>query len=168
MRTYKAERLLAKAADLGSQLVVFPEAFIGGYPRGSSFELAIGARTAKGRDDFRKYHASAIDVPGLEVERLAEMAKKYKVFLVMGVIEKEGYMLYCTVVFFDSQGIEIYCAPTADARETWQASMTHENPFKVSHSCNAHIFSCVGASPRLYQEYKTRDIQLAISIRIEL
>lgn len=60
----KAERLLAEAADNGSQLVVFPEAFIGGYPRGSSFELAIGARTAKGRDDFRKYHASAIDVPG--------------------------------------------------------------------------------------------------------
>ncbi|KFK24491.1 hypothetical protein AALP_AAs41788U000200 [Arabis alpina] len=104
MRTDKAERLLAKAADLGSQLVVFPEAFIGGYPRGSSFELAIGARTAKGIDDFRKYHASAIDVPGHEVERLAEMAKKYKVFLVMGVIEKEGYTLYCTVVFFDSQG----------------------------------------------------------------
>lgn len=56
--------MLAEAADNGSQLVVFPEAFIGGYPRGSSFELAIGARTAKGRDDFRKYHASAIDVPG--------------------------------------------------------------------------------------------------------
>lgn len=56
--------MLTEAADLGSQLVVFPEAFIGGYPRGSSFELAIGARTAKGRDDFRKYHASAIDVPG--------------------------------------------------------------------------------------------------------
>ena len=60
----KAERLLAEAADNGSQLVVFPEAFIGGYPRGSSFELAIGARTAKGRDDFRKYLASAIEVPG--------------------------------------------------------------------------------------------------------
>ncbi|KAL0875828.1 hypothetical protein Bca101_025533 [Brassica carinata] len=179
----KAERLLAEAADNGSQLVVFPEAFIGGYPRGSSFELAIGARTAKGRDDFRKYLASAIDVPGPEVERLAEMARKYKVFLVMGVIEREGYTLYCTVLFFDSQGqflgkhrklmptalerciwgfgdgstipvfdtpigkigaavcwenrmpslrtamyakgIEIYCAPTADARETWLASMTH-------------------------------------------
>ncbi|KAL0681520.1 hypothetical protein Bca4012_048367 [Brassica carinata] len=179
----KAERLLAEAADNGSQLVVFPEAFIGGYPRGSNFELAIGARTAKGRDDFRKYLASAIDVPGPEVERMAEMARKYKVFLVMGVIEREGYTLYCSVLFFDSQGqflgkhrklmptalerciwgfgdgstipvfdtpigkigaaicwenrmpslrtamyakgIEIYCAPTADARETWLASMTH-------------------------------------------
>lgn len=62
--TDKAERLLAEAAGYGSQLVVFPEAFVGGYPRGSSFGAAIGNRTPKGREDFRKYHASAINVPG--------------------------------------------------------------------------------------------------------
>lgn len=60
----KAERLLAEAASYGSQLVVFPEAFIGGYPRGSSFGVTIGNRTPKGKEDFRKYHAAAIDVPG--------------------------------------------------------------------------------------------------------
>ncbi|KAM7275413.1 hypothetical protein ACFE04_017279 [Oxalis oulophora] len=179
----KAERLLAEAAGYGSQLVVFPEAFIGGYPRGSNFGVTIGNRTAKGKEDFRKYHASAIDVPGPEVDRLAAMAGKYKVYLVMGVVERDGYTLYCTVLFFDNQGhylgkhrkvmptaleriiwgfgdgstipvfetplgkigaaicwenrmpllrtamyakgIEIYCAPTADARELWQASVTH-------------------------------------------
>ncbi|KAM7522550.1 hypothetical protein LguiA_012452 [Lonicera macranthoides] len=200
----KAERLLAEAASYGSQLVVFPEAFVGGYPRGSNFGVSIGNRTAKGREEFRKYHAAAIDVPGPEVDRLAAMAGKYKVHLVMGVIERDGYTLYCTVLFFDSQGhylgkhrkimptaleriiwgfgdgstipvfdtpigkigaaicwenrmpllrtamyakvrrdsgaairefsekqgagaagIEIYCAPTADARDLWQASMTH-------------------------------------------
>lgn len=60
----KAERLLADAASLGSQLVVFPEAFIGGYPRGSNFGVTIGNRTLKGKEDFRKYHAAAISVPG--------------------------------------------------------------------------------------------------------
>ncbi|CAI7804193.1 unnamed protein product [Closterium sp. NIES-54] len=59
-----AERLLAEAAQLGSQLVVFPEAFIGGYPRGASFGVLVGSRTDRGRDEFRRYHASAIDVPG--------------------------------------------------------------------------------------------------------
>ncbi|XP_078439967.1 bifunctional nitrilase/nitrile hydratase NIT4A-like [Wolffia australiana] len=179
----KAERLIAEAAGYGSQLVVFPEAFIGGYPRGSTFGATIGSRSDKGKEDFRKYHASAIDVPGSEVDRLAAMAGKYRVFLVMGVIERSGFTLYCTVLFFDSQGrylgkhrkimptalerviwgfgdgstipvyethlgkigalicwenrmpllrtalygkgVEIYCAPTADAREVWQASMTH-------------------------------------------
>lgn len=179
----KAERLISDAAGYGAQLVVFPEAFIGGYPRGSTFGVTIGSRSAKGKEDFRKYHSSAIDVPGPEVERLAAMAGKYKVYLVMGVIEREGYTLYCTVLFFDSQGrylgkhrklmptalerviwgfgdgstipvydtvvgkigalicwenrmpllrtamygkgVEIYCAPTADGRDVWQASMTH-------------------------------------------
>ncbi|EOY33362.1 Bifunctional nitrilase/nitrile hydratase NIT4 isoform 1 [Theobroma cacao] len=100
----KAERLLAEAAGYGSQLVLFPEAFIGGYPRGSNFGVTIGNRAAKGKEEFRKYHASAIDVPGPEVDRLAAMAGKYKVYLVMGVIERDGYTLYCTVLFFDSQG----------------------------------------------------------------
>ncbi|GLT63907.1 hypothetical protein SLA2020_364350 [Shorea laevis] len=175
----KAERLIADAAGLGSQLVVFPEGFIGGYPRGLNFV----DRTPKGKESFRKYHASAIAVPGPEVERLAALAGKYKIYLVMGVIEKDGYTLYCTVLFFDSQGcylgkhrkimptalerlvwgfgdvsttpvfetpigkigsvicwenrmpllrtamyakgIEIYCAPTADCSDTWQATMTH-------------------------------------------
>ncbi|KAK8952394.1 Bifunctional nitrilase/nitrile hydratase NIT4B [Platanthera zijinensis] len=179
----KAERLVAEAASFGSQLVVFPEAFIGGYPRGSTFGVTVGIRSAKGTEDFRKYHAAAIDEPGPEVNRLAAIAGKYKVFLVMGVIERAGYTLYCTVLFFDplgrylgkhrklmptamerviwgfgdgstipvyetpigkigalicwenrmpllrtalyGKGVEIYCAPTADAREVWQSSMTH-------------------------------------------
>jgi len=66
----KAERLLAEAASYGSQLVVFPEAFIGGYPRGSGFGVSIGNRTAKGREDFRKYHSAAIDVPGKRLIRI--------------------------------------------------------------------------------------------------
>ncbi|CAN1251938.1 Bifunctional nitrilase/nitrile hydratase NIT4B [Linum perenne] len=174
----KAERLLAEAAGYGSQLVVFPEAFIGGYPRGSNFGAAIcnGEMISLVLNLFD-------DISGPEVERLAAMAGKYKAFLVMGVIERDGYTLYCTVLFFDAQGhylgkhrkmmptsverivwgfgdgstlpvfdtpvgkigaaicwenrmpllrtamygkgIEIYCAPTADARPSWTASMTH-------------------------------------------
>ena len=56
----KAEKLLKEAAALGSQLVVFPEAFIGGYPRGHNF----ADQSPRGKESFRKYHASAINVPG--------------------------------------------------------------------------------------------------------
>ncbi|KAI4334198.1 hypothetical protein L6164_018917 [Bauhinia variegata] len=119
----KAERLIAEAASYGSQLVVFPEAFIGGYPRGSTFGVTIGNRTAKGREEFRKYHSAAIDVPGPEVDRLAAMAGKYKVYLVMGVIERDGYTLYCCVLFFDSQGRYLgkhrKIMPTALERVMW-------------------------------------------------
>lgn len=66
----KAERLVAETAGYGSQLVVFPEAFVGGYPRGSDFGVSVGSRTAKGREEFRKYHSAAIDVPGKSLIQL--------------------------------------------------------------------------------------------------
>ncbi|KAJ1280096.1 hypothetical protein BS78_04G205400 [Paspalum vaginatum] len=100
----KVEKLVAEAAGYGSQLILFPEVFVGGYPHGSNFGLVIGNRTAKGKEDFRKYHAAAIDVPGPEVSRLAALAGKYKVFLVIGVVERAGYTLYNTVLTFDPLG----------------------------------------------------------------
>ncbi|MCD7462718.1 Bifunctional nitrilase/nitrile hydratase nit4a [Datura stramonium] len=119
----KAERLLGEAASSGAQLVVFPEAFIGGYPRGSTFGVSIGNRTPQGDEDLRKYYASAINVPGPEVERLAEMAEKFKVYLVMGVVERDGNTLYSTVLFFDSLGSYLgkhrKIMPTALERIIW-------------------------------------------------
>jgi predicted amidohydrolase len=59
--------LIAEAAKKGSQLVLFPEVFVGGFPRGSTFGAVIGTGgpgLAKGKEDYRKYFASAIDVPG--------------------------------------------------------------------------------------------------------
>ena len=38
----KAERLLAEAS--GAELVVFPEAFIGGYPKGQDFGARVGGK----------------------------------------------------------------------------------------------------------------------------
>uniref|UniRef100_A0A0D9VIP7 CN hydrolase domain-containing protein n=1 Tax=Leersia perrieri TaxID=77586 RepID=A0A0D9VIP7_9ORYZ len=119
----KAEKLIAEAAGYGSQLVLFPEVFIGGYPRGSTFGLTIGNRSAKGKEDFQKYHAAAIDVPGPEVARLAALAGKYKVFLVMGVVERAGYTLYNTVLLFDPLGKYLgkhrKLMPTALERVFW-------------------------------------------------
>src|SRR5574340_1367981 len=60
----KLETLAAQAAARGARLVLFPEAFVGGYPRGLSFGATVGNRTAEGREEFRMYWEAAIDVPG--------------------------------------------------------------------------------------------------------
>lgn len=177
----KAERLIAGAAAYGSELVVFPEAFVGGYPRLVNFDTTDRIHMVEEHEEFNKYHASAVNVPGPEVDRLAGICKKYKVHLVMGVVEREGLALYSTLLFFGSvgqylgkqrkliltasestiwhsgdkanvpvyrtsvgkiggltcwdnrmpplrtdlyaKGVEIYCAPTADASDAWKASM---------------------------------------------
>lgn len=177
------ERWSRKAADQKAQLVVFPEAFLGGYPWGTTFGATMGNRTSDGRDQFLDYWKAALEIPGPHVTRLSEIARQYDLYMVIGVVEREGGTLFCTVLFFDpvsgylgkhrklmptayervvwgtgdgstlpvydtaigklgsvicwenympllrmtmySKGIELYCAPTADSRETWLPTMRH-------------------------------------------
>jgi len=179
----KLHRLTGEAAQQGAELVLFPEAFVSAYPRGLDFGAVVGSRTDEGREDFRRYWESGVDVPGPAVDRLARAARSHAVYLVVGVVERDGGTLYCTVLFFApdgtflgkhrkimptaserlmwgfgdgstlpvhdtplgrigavicwenylplmraamyAKGIEIYCAPTADPRDSWVASMRH-------------------------------------------
>jgi len=98
---HKAAGLIATAAAEGARLIVFPEAFLGGYPKGASFGTPVGIRKPQGREDFRAYHAAAIDLNGPEVAVIAEATAATGVFLVIGVIEREGGTVYCTALFFD-------------------------------------------------------------------
>ena len=179
----KAARLTAEAAAMGAELIVFPEAFIPGYPKGMNYGLVVGARDPVGREEFRAYLDAAITVPGPETLRLGEAAAAAGAFVVIGVIEREGGTCYCTVLFFGpdgallgkhrklmptvmerviwgfgdgstltvvdapfgkigsvicwenympmlrmamyAKGVQFYCAPTADDRDTWLPTMRH-------------------------------------------
>jgi nitrilase len=119
----KAASLTAEAAARGAQMVVFPEAFVSAYPRGLDFGAVVGSRSESGREDFRRYWASSVDVPGPAVDRLSRMARTNKVYLVMGVIERDRGTLYCCVVFFAPDGTYMgkhrKVMPTASERLVW-------------------------------------------------
>lgn len=179
----KLHRLAAEAAAQGAQLALFPEAFVSAYPRGNDFGAVVGSRSDAGREDFRRYWESSVEIPGPALDTIGQAARKNHIYLVAGVIERDGGTLYCTVVFFApdgaylgkhrkimptaserlvwgfgdgstlpvydtplgklgavicwenylpllraamySKGIQIYCAPTADPRDSWVASMRH-------------------------------------------
>lgn len=93
-----------KAASAGAQLVVFPEALVGGYPKGQDFGAKVGVRTPEGRAQFRRYFENAVDLPSPEVEQIAEAAARHEVWIVVGVVERAGGTLYCTVLFFSPGG----------------------------------------------------------------
>lgn len=114
---------VARAAAEGARLVVLPEAFIGGYPKGTTFGTVVGDRQPGGREWFRRYHASAIDLPGPELDEMSAVARANGVTLVAGVVERDGWTLYCTVVFIGPDGAFLgkhrKLMPTAAERLVW-------------------------------------------------
>lgn len=179
----KAEWLIAEAAASGARLALFPEASIGGYPKGADFGARVGSRSPEGRAEFRRYWENAIEAPGPATDRLAVAARQHAIWVVIGVIERDGGTLYCTVLYFSpegvltgkhrklmptgmerliwgcgdgstlpvietgfgrvgavicwenympllraamyAKGVQLYCAPTVDDRETWLSTLRH-------------------------------------------
>ncbi|UKZ56022.1 hypothetical protein TrVGV298_009847 [Trichoderma virens] len=121
--------IVSRAAAQRIDILLLPEAFIGGYPRGTSFGCVVGSRTAEGRESFAQYFDKAIDLgdtvgdgsagagvkwvrrelPGYELggsgrgdgsrEELERIARDTGVFYVTGCIEKAGGSLYCAAVY---------------------------------------------------------------------
>lgn len=177
---------VAEAAREGAKLIVFPEAFLGGYPWGLRFGTVIGGRSPIGKQLFQAYWEQAVVLPGPEASFLGEVARTHGVYLAIGVIERlpgQASTLYCTLATFGpngallgihrklkptaaerlvwgegdgstlpvfdtphgrigglicwenymplarmalyGKGVEIYLAPTADARDRWQATLRH-------------------------------------------
>jgi nitrilase len=119
----KLADLAATARAAGAQLTVFPEAFVGGYPKGMQFGTSLGMRTTAGREEFRAYFDSAIDVPSAGTDFIGRVARDNQLYLVTGVIERSGGTLYCTVLFFSPAGELLgkhrKLMPTALERIVW-------------------------------------------------
>ncbi|MFQ5538317.1 MAG: carbon-nitrogen hydrolase family protein [Gemmatimonadota bacterium] len=184
------ERVVAltrDAAEQGAELVLFPEAYVGGYPWGLAFGTAVGGRSDPGRRTFGRYWEGAVEIPGEEIRAMGAAAREAGIHLAVGVIERDasysGGTLFCTLVYFGpdgsvlgkhrklkptaaerliwgegdgstlttvdtphgvvgglicwenymplarmamyGKGVQIYLAPTADARERWQSTLQH-------------------------------------------
>ncbi|RKQ31392.1 carbon-nitrogen hydrolase family protein [Oceanobacillus halophilus] len=123
----KAATLTKEAANMGADIVVFPESYLPAYPRGMNFGAIIGSRTESGRKDFTRYVENSVIVPSKETEFLGKIAKENDVYLIMGITERDNEWsdttLYCTVLFFAPDGTLLgkhrKLKPTASERLIW-------------------------------------------------
>ena len=119
----KLADLTSDAARQGAALVVFPEAFVAGYPKGHDFGVSVGIRSPEGRDEFRRLFESAIEVPGKFAEGIGKVASDHAIHLVVGVVERDGGTLYCTALIFGPDGTLLgkhrKLMPTAMERVIW-------------------------------------------------
>ncbi len=181
----KIEQLVKENVAKGCNLILFPESFIPGYPRGFSFGSNVGKRTDEGRELYKTYLDNSLEIDGGQFNRLVDISKHNKVYLVIGATERENHngSLYCSMFYFSPEngflgrhqkikptgverliwgegdgsslvsfdtkigklgglicwenympparmsmyqkGVEIYMAPTADARKSWTDTMKH-------------------------------------------
>lgn len=114
---------IEEAAAGGAELVVFPEAYLGTYPKGLTFGSPVGTRTEAGRDEYLCYARAAVALDGPELTQIAETASAAGVFVVLGLIERAGATLYCTVAMIDAElgliGHHRKLMPTAAERLIW-------------------------------------------------
>lgn len=119
---------LREASAAGARLIVFPEALLGGYPKGVDFGARVGSRSAEGREWFRRYHASAVERDGPEIAAVREAVQAAGLFCVLGLIERAGGTLYCVAATFGPDGAILAwrrkLVPTAMERLIWGSGGT--------------------------------------------
>ncbi|MEP7246803.1 MAG: carbon-nitrogen hydrolase family protein, partial [Gammaproteobacteria bacterium] len=94
--------LIAEAARNGARLVAFPEVFVAGYPYWSWLMNPLEASPW-----FERLCRSAIEIPGVEIAKIAQAAARHKVHVVVGVNERSRTgvaTLYNTLVTIGEDG----------------------------------------------------------------
>jgi nitrilase len=100
----KANRLIEEAARQGAEIVGFPECFIPGFP---SWVYAASPNydTVKA---FKDYVENSVAVPSGITDDLQEIARRNKINIVMGMVERDPTVesaLYITQLFIGEEGL---------------------------------------------------------------
>jgi len=121
----KVETITKQYANDGCSLIVFPESFIPGYPRGFSFGATIGSRTDKGRQHYTDYYNNSFDLESNDLTRLETLTREQNTYIVIGVTEKQqtNGSLYCSMLYLSPTkgllGVHRKIKPTGTERLVW-------------------------------------------------
>ncbi len=119
----KACALIAKAAKEGVKLIVFPEAFIPGYPDWI-WQVPPG-NMGVNQALYAKLLEASVPVPSPATDRLGEAAKEAGVYLSIGINERSssGGSLYNSLLYIGPDGGILGChqklVPTIAERTVW-------------------------------------------------
>lgn len=122
----KAVDIIVEAAQNGANLIVFPEAFLPGYPTWI-WRLRPGKDMALGNTLHALLRENSVDIQAGDLEPVCEAARQYQVVVVMGLNERDsavsGSTLYNTLVVIGVEGTILNrhrkLMPTNPERMVW-------------------------------------------------
>ena len=122
----KAARLVAEAATSGAQLIVFPEAFVPGYPAWI-WRLRPGGDWDVSERIHQRLLENAVDLANDGLAKIRAAASEAKVTVVMGINERDGTIgrttLYNSAVVIGADGAILNhhrkLMPTNPERMVW-------------------------------------------------
>lgn len=129
----KIKDTIRQAAKENSELLIFGEGFLPGYPfwlaytDGASWDLKIN------KEIHAHYMHNAIQIEKGDLESVCDLARKYQLAIYLGIIERApdrgGHSLYCSLVYINNEGeiksIHRKLQPTYDERLTWAQGDGH-------------------------------------------
>ena len=102
----KACKTIKEAGENGAKVIVFPEAFISGYP--DWVWLIPNSKGAELNKLYVKLVENAVSIPDNSTDKLCEAAKEAGISVVMGMhernSEKSGTSLYNSLLFINEKG----------------------------------------------------------------
>lgn len=124
------EKIKAAIIEAGEQtcdLLVFGEALLPGYPFWISLTNGAAFNDKVQKELHAHYINNSVQIELGELDELCFLAKKYKVAIYLGIIERArnrgGHSLYCSLVYINEQGliqsVHRKLQPTYEERLTW-------------------------------------------------
>jgi len=125
--TEKIVSYINKAGAEASDLVVFGEGLLPGYPFWLSFSGGAEFNSKIQKEIFAHYLSQGVDVAGGDLDDICKAAAKNKIAIYLGIIERAGdrggHSLYCTLVYIDKTGKILSThrklQPTYEERLVW-------------------------------------------------
>lgn len=129
----KIEATILEAAQHESELVVFGEALLPGYPFWLALTNGAAWDTKVNKDMYAHYAKNAIQIEAGELDGIRKLAKEHGLSVYLGIIERAadrgGHSLYCSLVYIDGNGeirsVHRKLQPTYDERLTWAPGDGH-------------------------------------------
>jgi nitrilase len=124
---------ISEAAAQGSQLVVFGEALLPGYPFWIERTNGAAFNSTTQKDLYAHYLEQAVCPEHGDLDEVCKLAKQHHIAIYLGTIEKAanrgGHSLYCSMIYIDQAGeirsVHRKLMPTYEERLAWSPGDGH-------------------------------------------